>query len=55
MGADLVTNDHNLHKIAQVHQIQVLNINELADALRPTVYVGETRLIDNGILNPAAR
>ena len=42
MGADLVTNDHNLHKIAQVHQIQVLNINELADALRPTVYVGET-------------
>lgn len=42
MNADLVTNDYNLHKIAQLHQIHVLNFNELADALRPGVFVGET-------------
>lgn len=42
MNTDLVTNDYNLQKIAELHQINVINLNELADALRPTVYVGET-------------
>ena len=42
MNAELVTNDYNLQKIASLHQIHVININELADVLKPAVYVGET-------------
>ena len=42
MDADLITNDYNLQKIAQLHRIAVININEIANALRPTVYIGET-------------
>lgn len=42
MDADLVTNDYNLQKIAHLHRIHVMNLNELANALRPTVYIGET-------------
>ena len=41
MNGDLVTNDYNLQKIAQLRQITVINFNELADALKPVVYVGE--------------
>lgn len=37
----IVTNDFNLNKVAQVHGVQVLNINELANALRPVVLPGE--------------
>lgn len=42
MSADLITNDYNLQKIAQIHRITVLNLNEIANALKPTVYIGET-------------
>ena len=42
MQADLITNDFNLQKIAQLHGITVININEMANALKPTVYIGET-------------
>ncbi len=38
----VVTNDFNLNKVAQVHGIEVLNINELANALKPVVLPGET-------------
>ncbi len=41
LGADLVTNDHNLNRVAQLQDVQVLNINDLALALRPTVLPGE--------------
>jgi len=41
-GGDLVTNDFNLQKVAQFHQVHVLNINELSNLLKPTAYVGET-------------
>ncbi|HYE16593.1 MAG TPA: TRAM domain-containing protein, partial [Pyrinomonadaceae bacterium] len=37
----VVTNDFNLNKVAQLHGIQVLNINELANALKPVVLPGE--------------
>ncbi|MDT7690026.1 MAG: hypothetical protein QOE46_2785 [Acidobacteriota bacterium] len=37
----VVTNDFNLNKVAQVHGIQVLNINELANSLKPVVLPGE--------------
>ena len=43
--AKLVTNDFNLNKLAQVQGISVLNINELAGALRPVVLPGETMRI----------
>src|SRR6202035_1851317 len=37
----IVTNDFNLNKVAQLHGVQVLNINELANALKPVVLPGE--------------
>ncbi len=41
IGADLVTNDHNLNRVASLQEVDVLNINDLAIALRPTVLPGE--------------
>lgn len=41
LGARIITNDYNLNKIAQLRGITVLNINELASALRPVVLPGE--------------
>jgi uncharacterized protein YacL len=38
----IFTNDYNLNKVAEVHSIQVLNINQLANALKPIVLPGET-------------
>lgn len=40
-GAKIVTNDFNLNKVAELHGIKVLNVNELANALRPVVLPGE--------------
>lgn len=40
-GAKVVTNDFNLNKIAELQGVTVLNINELANALRPVVLPGE--------------
>jgi len=37
----VVTNDFNLNKVAQIHGVAVLNINELANSLRPVVLPGE--------------
>jgi len=37
----IVTNDFNLNKVAQLHGVEVLNINELANALKPVVLPGE--------------
>ncbi|AFM28165.1 PIN/TRAM domain-containing protein [Desulfomonile tiedjei] len=41
-GYAIITNDFNLNKVAEVHSIQVLNINQLANALKPVVLPGET-------------
>ncbi len=41
LGAKIVTNDFNLNKVAQVRGVSVLNINELANALKPVVLPGE--------------
>jgi uncharacterized protein YacL len=38
----IVTNDFNLNKVAQLHGVPVLNINELANSLKPVVLPGET-------------
>ncbi len=42
LDAKIVTNDFNLSKVAQLQGITVLNINELANALKPVVLPGET-------------
>ncbi|MGH9451916.1 MAG: PIN/TRAM domain-containing protein [Terriglobia bacterium] len=41
-GAKVVTNDFNLNKVAQLQRVTVLNINDLANALKPVVLPGET-------------
>lgn len=37
----IVTNDFNLNKVAQLRGVSVLNVNELANALKPVVLPGE--------------
>ena len=39
--AKVMTNDFNLNKVAQLHGVEVLNINELANSLKPIVLPGE--------------
>ena len=41
MDGMIVTNDFNLNKVAQLRGVTVLNINELANALKPVVLPGE--------------
>ncbi|MCX5678364.1 MAG: PIN domain-containing protein [Candidatus Omnitrophica bacterium] len=41
LGAKVLTNDFNLNKVAELQGVTVLNINELANALRPVVLPGE--------------
>jgi len=42
LGAKIFTNDFNLNKVAEFQGVSVLNINELANSLRPVVLPGET-------------
>ena len=41
MNGKVVTNDYNLNKVAGINEIDVLNINELANTLKPIVIPGE--------------
>ncbi|MDR0851173.1 MAG: PIN domain nuclease [Clostridiales Family XIII bacterium] len=41
MNGKVVTNDFNLNKVAQIKGVEVLNINELANTLKPAVLPGE--------------
>lgn len=41
INATLLTNDYNLNKVASLHKIPVLNINELARSIRPTYLPGD--------------
>jgi uncharacterized protein YacL len=41
VGGKIVTNDSNLNKVAELQGIEVLNINELANSLKPVVLPGE--------------
>ena len=41
LDAVIVTNDFNLNKVSQLRGVEVLNINELANALKPVVLPGE--------------
>lgn len=46
LEASIITNDYNLNKVAEVHSIKVLNINELANAVKVIVYPGEIMQIN---------
>jgi uncharacterized protein YacL len=41
MEARIITNDFNLNKVASLHHVEVLNINDLANSLRPVLLPGE--------------
>lgn len=41
MGGKIVTNDFNLNKVSELHNVHVLNINDLANAVKPVVIPGE--------------
>ncbi|HHV93954.1 MAG TPA: PIN/TRAM domain-containing protein [Firmicutes bacterium] len=45
LGAKVVTNDYNLNKVAELQGIPVLNINELANAVKPIVLPGEEMVV----------
>src|SRR6266700_1330569 len=46
LDAVIVTNDFNLNKVAQLRGVNVLNINELANALKPVVLPGIRQLVN---------
>ncbi len=41
LGGRILTNDFNLNKVAQLKGVDVINLNELANALKPSVLPGE--------------
>lgn len=45
LGAKIITNDFNLNKVAELHGVKVLNINELANAIKPVVLPGEEMVV----------
>lgn len=45
LGAPILTNDYNLNKVAELQGVKVLNINELANAIKPVVLPGEEMVV----------
>jgi len=45
LNAKLITTDYNLNKVAQLQGLKVLNINELANAVKPVVLPGEELIV----------
>ncbi len=41
LGGKVVTNDYNLNKIAKLQGVEVINLNDLANAMKPIVLPGE--------------
>ncbi len=41
VGGAIVTNDYNLNKVAELQGVRVLNVNELANAIKPVMLPGE--------------
>ena len=46
MNGKVVTNDFNLNKVAGINNVEVLNINELANSLKPIAIPGETMVVE---------
>jgi uncharacterized protein YacL len=50
-GAAVLTNDYNLNRVAQLHEVRVLNLNHLANGLKPAFLPGDAmrvRVIQQG-------
>ena len=45
LKAKILTNDYNLNKVAELQGVSVLNINELANAVKPVVLPGEEMVV----------
>lgn len=45
MDGKIITNDFNLNKVAELQGIKILNVNELANALKPVVLPGEVMTV----------
>ena len=45
LGGMVATHDYNLNKVADLHGVGVLNINELANAVKPIVLPGEEMIV----------
>jgi uncharacterized protein YacL len=45
LDAKIFTNDYNLNKLAEFQRVQVLNINDLANALKPVILPGEVMTV----------
>jgi len=51
LEAKIVTNDQNLNKIAKLHQVKVVNLNDLANSMKSILLPGEklaTRIVRPG-------
>ena len=51
LDGKVVTNDYNLNKVARLHGVGVINLNDLANALKPVVLPGEAievRIVKHG-------
>ncbi len=51
LGAKIITNDYNLSKVASIRGIETLNINDLANAMKPVAVSGEemtVRIVKEG-------
>ena len=51
MNGSIVTTDYNLNRVAQIHGVPVLNVNELSNSLKPVLLPGEAmtvRVIQEG-------
>ncbi len=46
LGADILTNDFNLNRVAALQEVKVLNLNDLALSLRPNVLPQETLVLN---------
>lgn len=45
LGGRVVTNDYNLNKVASLRGVEVINVNDLANALKPVVLPGESMVV----------
>jgi uncharacterized protein YacL len=45
LRAPIITNDYNLNKVAQLQGVRVLNVNELANAVKPVVLPNEEMVV----------
>jgi uncharacterized protein YacL len=46
LSCAIVTNDYNLNRVAELQGVQVLNVNELANAVRAIVLPGESLVVE---------